>query len=76
MVAGGEGGGKAWPNVEVFDGTSWTRIADLVVPRHGSGLAFKCQCDQIYIASGAAGQGGGPEIKSIETIFPSGVDTP
>ena len=74
MIAGGEGGGKAWKNVDVFDGTTWTSIADLNVGRHGSGLAVDCVCNQIHIASGAAGQGGGPEIKSIETYFPDGVD--
>jgi len=74
MVAGGEGSGKAWDQVDVFDGTSWTTVASLVRGRHGSGLAADCVCNQIHIASGAAGQGGGPEIKSVETLFPNGVD--
>jgi len=77
MVAGGEGGGKAWDNVDIFDGNSWTSIADLNVGRHGSGLAVDCVCNQVHIASGAASQGGGNnEIKSVETWFPGGVDVP
>ena len=76
MVAGGEGSGKAWDRVDVFDGTSWTTIDNLVRGRHGSGLAVDCVCNQIYIASGAAAQGGGPEIKSVETYFPGGIDVP
>ena len=74
MVAGGEGSGKAWDNVDVFDGTSWTTIESLNIGRHGTGLAFDCVCDHIIIASGAAAQGGGPEITSVETYVPAGVN--
>jgi len=74
MVAGGEGGGKAWKNVDVFDGKSWKSLADLQRGRHGSGLGIDCVCNQIHIASGAGGQGGGPELQSIETWFPGGAD--
>ena len=74
MIAGGEGSGRAWDQVDVFDGTSWTTVNNLVIGRHGTGLAFDCLCNQIHIASGASSQGGGPEIKSIETYFPNGVD--
>jgi hypothetical protein len=76
MIAGGEGGGQAWRNVDVFDGTSWTTIANLNVARHGSGLAVDCVCNQIHIASGSLSQGGGVETKSVETYSPSGFDTP
>jgi N-acetylneuraminic acid mutarotase len=76
MVAGGEGGGRAWDNVDVFDGKSWTSIANLQRGRHGSGLAVDCVCNQIHVASGAADQGGGPEIRSIETWFPGGANVP
>ena len=74
LVAGGEGSGKAWDTVEVFDGTSWSSLKNLVVGRHGSGLAVDCVCDTITIASGASGQGGGPEIRSVEMYFANGVD--
>ena len=81
MVAGGEGGTKAaakgaWTNVDVFDGMSWTSIDSLNIPRHGSGLAVDCICQQIHIASGARTQGGRYEITSVETLFPNGVDVP
>ena len=75
MVAGGEGEGQAWKQVDVFDGNSWETIDDLVVQRHGSGLAMDCECEQIHIASGCSAPGGTPEIKSVETFFYSGVDT-
>jgi hypothetical protein len=75
MIAGGEGS-KIYQNVDIFDGVSWTSIANLVVGRHGSGLAVDCACNQIHIASGATAPRGGPETKSVETYFPSGFDTP
>jgi N-acetylneuraminic acid mutarotase len=74
ILAGGEGGGRAWDNVDVFDGKTWTSIANLQKGRHATGLAVDCVCDQMHIASGSAAQGGGPEIKSIETWFPDGVE--
>ena len=79
MVAGGEGGSKtiskeAWANVDVFDGTTWTSIDSLNIGRHGSGLAVDCNCNQIYIASGARTLGGRWETTSVETLFPNGVD--
>ena len=81
MVAGGEGGSKtiskeAWANVDVFDGTTWTSIDSLNIGRHGSGLAVDCNCNQIYIASGARTLGGRSEVTSVETLFPNGVDVP
>jgi hypothetical protein len=72
LVAGGEGSGKAWNDVHAFDGQNWSKWASLNVGRHGSGLAVDCVCgNQIIIASGAAGQGGGPEITSVEIYFPN-----
>jgi N-acetylneuraminic acid mutarotase len=76
IVAGGEGGGQAWQNVDVFNGSLWISMANLVVGRHGSGLAVDCACNRIHIASGAISQGGGPETQSVETYFPSGSDIP
>jgi hypothetical protein len=71
IVAGGEGGG-AWSTVEVFDGTSWSSLPPLNDSRHGTGLAVDCECNQIHIASGAGNEGGGPELYSLETWYPSG----
>jgi Kelch motif len=75
MIAGGEGSNQAYNNVDVFDGTAWTTIDNMVRPRHGSGLAIDCQCNQIYIASGSGSAGASPELVSVETYFPSGTDT-
>jgi N-acetylneuraminic acid mutarotase len=80
IVAGGEtwsdeqGGAKAWANVDVFDGTSWTSLASLKDSRHGTGLAVDCECNQITIASGSGKNGGGLELKSVETWFPNGAE--
>jgi hypothetical protein len=77
IVAGGEGFGKAWNNVDVFDGQSWRQWSNLTIARHGTGLAVDCTnnstCkNQIHIASGAASQGGSREINSLETYVPNG----
>jgi hypothetical protein len=80
IVAGGEGFGKAWNNVDAFDGKSWIKLDNLTIGRHGSGLAVDCTqnstCrNQIHIASGAPGQGGGNELTSVETYFPNGIQS-
>jgi hypothetical protein len=77
IVAGGEGFGQAWNNVDVFDGQNWMQWDNLTIARHGSGLAVDCTpnspCrNQVHISSGAATQGGGREITSVETYFPTG----
>ena len=41
MIAGGEGDGKAWNNVDVFDGKNWETIDSLTIQRHGTGLAVE-----------------------------------
>jgi hypothetical protein len=72
IVAGGEGSGEAWYTVDIFDGTSWTSLPDLIDSRHGTGLAVDCECNQMHIASGAGDQGSSPELTSLETWYPSG----
>lgn len=73
MIAGGEGNGRAYSRVDVFDGTSWTQAPSMVRQRHGSGLAIaNCGCGQIFIPSGSGGQGGGPELDSTEQYIPKG----
>lgn len=81
MVAGGEGGSKApkkeaWSRVDIFDGKSWVSVDSMNKPRHGSGLAVDCICNQIHIAGGATTQGGHYETAALETLFPKGIDSP
>ena len=76
MVAGGEGFDQAWSNVDIFDGSKWISISKLNVPRHGSGLAVDCICNQIHIASGSNKEGAGGEMRSVETYFPGRIDVP
>jgi N-acetylneuraminic acid mutarotase len=66
MVAGGEGFGQAWANVDLFDGSSWETVDSLNTARHGTGLAISCSCNEIYIASGSGDQGGSPELITTE----------
>lgn len=68
FVAGGEGSGRAWNLFDMFDGTKWYRLANLTIGRHGTGLAVDCSRRSVYIASGSAGEGGGPEIRSVEVF--------
>lgn len=75
VVAGGEGFGRAFRNVDYFNGNSWGSTTYLQRGRHGTGLAVhSCNCRQISIASGSGGQGGGPELTSLETYLPGQVD--
>jgi IPT/TIG domain/Galactose oxidase, central domain len=74
IIAGGEGFGIAWNEVDVYDGISWSSLPNLNVGRHATGLAIDCKCRQMHIASGAGGQGGGPELPSMETYFFGGHD--
>lgn len=76
IVSGGEALGRTWPNVDVFDGVSWTPLEDLVRSRFGHGMAIDCACNQMYVAAGA------PTLPvllfdmlvSVETYFPDGDD--
>ena len=70
VVAGGEGSGRAYHRVDVFDGTHWEAYPPLVVARHGTSLAIDCKANNhdIYIASGAGSQGGSLELDSMEVL--------
>lgn len=73
MVAGGEGDGRAYNNVDVFDGCSWKSAPSLQRARHGSGVATSaCSCGQLFIPSGSGSQGGSPELTSTERFVPAG----
>jgi N-acetylneuraminic acid mutarotase len=83
MVAGGEGFGKAWKNVDMFDGQTWTSLPDLKEARHGTGLAVSCNCggqQQVHITVGRPCQGGGNQctinLNTTETLFSNGVNVP
>lgn len=75
MIAGGEGFGRAFDRVDVFDGQTWTRAPNLVEPRHGSGLAMaECDgCGHIFVPSGSGRQGGSPELLTTEEWIPKGM---
>jgi Malectin domain len=75
IVAGGDSDGKVYPNVDVFDGTSWVTIDDLDIGRHSTGMAIDCVCNQIHVITGSEVGGTGTAINSMETYFPSGVAT-
>jgi hypothetical protein len=84
MVAGGEGFGRAWETVHVFDGSSWSSslslslssVPNLTMARHGiSGLVMDCRSFaetgtyQVYLASGHGTQGGsGKDLVSMEVL--------
>jgi hypothetical protein len=73
VVAGGEGFGKAFNNVDVFDGYSWTSATPLKTARHGTGLATgSSNCGFMYVASGEAAQGGSNPLYSTEQFWPNG----
>lgn len=59
VVAGGEGFGKAFNRVDVFNGFGWESGGSLVQARHGSGVAVSgnCQSKTMFVASGSGAQG-------------------
>ncbi len=72
VITGGEGFGQAWGETEALDtGTGeWTLIGHLNQPRHGTqAIVYD---GKIWIAAGSGGQGGGPELTSIEVFSPAG----
>lgn len=71
MIAGGEGNGRAYSRVDVFDGTVWKNAPNMVRARHGSGIAVSnCACGHLFIPSGSGNQGGGPELPTTEQYVP------
>lgn len=73
MVAGGEGAGKAYRRVDVFNGTTWESAPKMTRARHGSGLAIcSCSCGHIFVPSGSGSQGGSPELPTTEQYIPAG----
>lgn len=72
MIAGGEGFGKAFDDVHVFDYYKWDTAPKLADPRHGSGVAVsRCSCGHLFIPSGANRQGGA-EVDTTNLYIPKG----
>jgi large repetitive protein len=70
IVAGGEGYGKTYNGVDVFDGQSWTTLPSLIKYRTSTGLAVNCDCggEEVYIANGSTAQGKWYDAKPMERI--------
>lgn len=69
LVIGGEGGGRAWDDVEAYDPAtdSWRTMRDMITARHGIQGAV---CDGgVYVAGGATDQGGGHATSVHEVFF-------
>lgn len=63
MMAGGEGTGQAYTNVDVFNGSTWETNASIGQARHSGALAVgDCECNDIYVAGGVGLQGGFPKL--------------
>lgn len=76
IVTGGEVNGPTSTAVDVFDGTTWTSMADLNRARFGHGLAVNCDCDEMYVVTGADSAIALASLVSLETYFTTGVDGP
>lgn len=81
MIAGGEGktpenqAGQAFDRVDLYDDStnSFLEPSYMTSRRHGSGLAItSCDCGSIYVPSGSAGLGGGPEVTTTDVFSPDG----
>lgn len=81
MIAGGEGktptnqAGQAFDRVDFFNEAtnSFDEPSYMTSSRHGSGVGItSCSCGNIYIPSGSAGLGGGPEVLTTDLWSPDG----
>eukprot|EP00178_Gracilaria_changii_P025646 TRINITY_DN78960_c0_g1_i1.p1 TRINITY_DN78960_c0_g1~~TRINITY_DN78960_c0_g1_i1.p1 ORF type:complete len:550 (-),score=62.40 TRINITY_DN78960_c0_g1_i1:186-1835(-) len=84
MIAGGEGktasnrSGQAFDRVDFFreETNTFEEPSYMTSARHGSGLAItSCECGHIYVPSGSAGLGGGPEVSTTDVWTEDGVVT-
>lgn len=82
MIAGGEGktkqnkAGQAFDRVDFYDESRdiFLEPSYMTSRRHGSGLAISpCDCGNIYVPSGSAGLGGGPEVSTTDVWSTDGV---
>jgi len=83
MIAGGEGktpenqAGQAYDRVDYYvdETNSFGEPSHMTSRRHGSGLAITpCSCGSIFVPSGSAGLGGGPEVSTTDIWSPDGID--
>jgi hypothetical protein len=72
LVIGGEGGGKAYNNVEAYDTVSntWRTLEPMPTARHGIQAAV-CN-DGVYIAAGGMAQGGSSPTNRHEVLSLNG----
>lgn len=82
MVAGGEGKNAENPHGRAFDRVDFYHEATdtflspsyMTSQRHASGLAItSCECGNIFVPSGSAGLGGGPEVSTTDVWSMDGV---
>lgn len=78
VVAGGEGGGRVWPETEVLDVAAGRMVtpappAAMVRGRHAS-PAVVC-AGAAYVVAGSRDQGGTPELNSFE-VYSAGAAAP
>lgn len=68
IVAGGEGFGQAWAETEALNTTTgtWELIGMLDQARHGTQMFY--YDGRLWVAGGAADQGGGPELVDLEVL--------
>ncbi len=67
LVAGGEGDGRAWNEVDVLSGTKFKEGPSMPHPRHGFGL-YSCN-DALWAAGGAGVQGGGASQTMLDVYY-------
>lgn len=74
VLSGGEGLGKVWGRTVIFDTESERFLdlnqGDMVYARHGTQL-IRCK-NGLYAIQGSGGQGGSPELSSVEVFTKDG----
>lgn len=66
-LAGGEGSGRAWTEVDVLSGGEFVAGPAMPHPRHGFGM-FECN-GVVWVAGGAGVQGGGRPQMQLDAYF-------
>lgn len=78
MIAGGEGKsemnrfGRAYDRVDILDvrRNTYAPPSYMTSARHGTGLVIaSCECGKVFVPSGSAGLGGGPEVMTTDVWF-------
>lgn len=67
LVAGGEGSGRAWSEVDTLSGDKFVPFAKMMRPRHGFGMVA---CSGVLWTAGGAGtQGGGKSQLVLDAYY-------